>query len=64
MPLYHGWLVDPQDTETYQVVSQYSYNQLAEMVVNSSNSEDPEKMRNGELATHFKSLVTHIVASQ
>lgn len=51
--LYHGWLVDPQDKETYEVVRDYSYNQLAEMVVNCSNSEDPDEKRNGELTKFF-----------
>ena len=46
--LYHGWLVDPQDKETYEVVSQYSYNQLAEMVINNNHSSDVEKLKNGE----------------
>ena len=49
--LYHGWLVDPQDEEAYLVVKQHSYNQLAEMVVNCSNSDDPNEMRNGELTS-------------
>ena len=51
--LYHGWLVDPQDEETYQVVSHYSYNQLVEMVVNNSNSNDLNKAKNGEYASCF-----------
>ena len=46
--LYHGWLVDPQDKETYQVVSHCSYNQLVEMVVNNSNSKDINEMKNGK----------------
>ena len=45
--LYHGWVVDPQDEVTYKVVSCYSYNQLAEMVVSKSNSRDEVERRNG-----------------
>ena len=45
--LYHGWVVDPQDEVTYNVVSCYSYNQLAEMVISKSNSEDEIERRNG-----------------
>ena len=48
--LYHGWLVDPQDKETYRVIKDFSYNQLAEMVVNSSNSEETNELTNGELS--------------
>ena len=48
--LCHGWLVDPQDEETYQVVSHCSYNQLVEMVINNSNSGDVNEANNGEYA--------------
>jgi hypothetical protein len=48
--LYHGWLVDPQDEKTYQVVGHCFYNQLVEMVINNSNSEDVNEANNGECA--------------
>lgn len=47
--LYHGWLADPGDTESYSVAIQYSYNQLVAMVIENSTSQDPEKVRKGLL---------------
>ncbi len=45
--LYHGWLVDPQDQLTYDVVCMLSYNQLVEMIINNQNSADPINIQNG-----------------
>ena len=47
VPLYHGWLVDPQDQPTYDVVSKLSYNQLVEMVINNRSSTDPSDLQKG-----------------
>ena len=58
--LYHGWVVDPQDENTYNVVSRYSYNQLAEMVVSKSNSEDESERRNGKCCTHGLLVIKHV----
>jgi len=47
--LYHGWLADPQDVETYQVVSCLSYNQLVEKSLEQSNpSTDIVQIQNSE----------------
>lgn len=47
--LYHGWLVDPQNERTYDVVSKMSYNRLVEMIINNQASADPVDVQNGEL---------------
>lgn len=44
--LYHGWLVDPQDT-CYRVVKELSYNQLVEMVINNTSSQDSKLVEEG-----------------
>ena len=46
VPLYHGWLVDPQNP-SYQVVKELSYNQLVEMVINNTSSEDSKLVEEG-----------------
>uniref|UniRef100_A0A8C0TWT0 Ubiquitin carboxyl-terminal hydrolase n=1 Tax=Cyanistes caeruleus TaxID=156563 RepID=A0A8C0TWT0_CYACU len=33
IPLYHGWLVDPQSPEQVQAVGKLSYNQLVEKII-------------------------------
>ena len=38
--LYHGWLVDPNDHTSYDVVAPYTYNQLVEYAINNASSED------------------------
>jgi len=45
--LYHGWLVDPQNP-SYDVVKNYSYNQLVEMVINNVSSQDSKLMQEGK----------------
>jgi hypothetical protein len=53
VPLYHGWLPDPQDTTTYSIVRGCSYNQLVEMVVSGRSESDPEKLQRALTAEQF-----------
>ena len=46
--LYHGWLADPQDSETYQVVSGLSYNLLVEKSLATTDSSDISVIQAGE----------------
>ncbi len=46
VPLYHGWLVDPQNA-WYEVVRDLSYNQLAEKVINDASSQDSKLLQEG-----------------
>lgn len=58
--LYHGWLGDPQDHEIYEVVKQYSYNQLVEIIINSKSSDDHKKIREGR-SIHAYILTLYIL---
>ena len=40
--LYHGWLADPQQRETHQVVAQTSYNQLVSMAIGGAEETDQD----------------------
>ncbi|KER32129.1 hypothetical protein T265_01749 [Opisthorchis viverrini] len=51
--LYHGWLVDPENAELISVVSDRSYNQLVERVIELKASADPDKAAQGLLAEDF-----------
>ena len=51
VPLYHGWVVDPQNSQYCHVVKDISYNQLVEKVINNAASEDEELGEEGESAS-------------
>lgn len=44
IPLYHGWLVDPAETEVTRAIGSLSYNQLVDRIITykgNSNSTAP-----------------------
>lgn len=45
IPLYHGWLVDPAETEVTRAIGSLSYNQLVDRIItykgNSNSSSAP-----------------------
>jgi len=41
IPLYHGWLVNPTESETFRVVNTLSYNQLVDRIITNKGSTDP-----------------------
>lgn len=45
--LYHGWLVDPQNSEEVAAVGTGSYNQLVEKIISQKNSDQPEQVTEG-----------------
>ena len=45
IPLYHGWLIDPQQEEVCAAVNLASYNQLVEMIIANKTSKDSELVR-------------------
>lgn len=47
IPLYHGWLVDPQDSRTVEAVGNCSYNQLVEKIIGDRSSEKEELVNQG-----------------
>nr|KAG5702894.1 hypothetical protein BaRGS_034667 [Batillaria attramentaria] len=46
--LYHGWLVDPQDSQSVAAVSKCSYNQLVEKIIQQKASDKDELIREAE----------------
>lgn len=53
VPLYHGWLVDPQSHEALQAVGRCSYNQLVEKIISSKHSTDSALVSEGLVAEQF-----------
>ncbi|XP_043935971.1 ubiquitin carboxyl-terminal hydrolase MINDY-1 isoform X2 [Protopterus annectens] len=53
IPLYHGWLVDPQSPEVVQAVGKLSYNQLVEKVITCKHSSDNSIVTEGLIAEQF-----------
>merc|ERR1711907_215151 len=48
--LLHGWLIDPQDTETARVIGSKSYNELVIKLVESQTAQAPPPL--GQAAQH------------
>lgn len=53
IPLYHGWLVDPQSTEMVAAVGKLSYNQLVEKIIDYKHSADSSRVSEGLVAEQF-----------
>ncbi|KAI6073091.1 Ubiquitin carboxyl-terminal hydrolase [Aix galericulata] len=53
VPLYHGWLVDPQSPEVVQAVGKLSYNQLVEKIITCKHSCDSNLVTEGLIAEQF-----------
>ncbi|CAL8396446.1 unnamed protein product [Gadus morhua 'NCC'] len=53
IPLYHGWLVDPQSPEVLAAVGKLSYNQLVEKIIDYKHSEDSSRVSEGLVAEQF-----------
>ncbi|NXD73215.1 MINY1 hydrolase, partial [Eolophus roseicapillus] len=47
VPLYHGWLVDPQSPEVVQAVGKLSYNQLVEKIITCKQASDSSLVSEG-----------------
>lgn len=50
IPIFHGWVVDPQEVELAEIVRNCSYNQLVEKIIIEKADESQEKVRQGEKA--------------
>ncbi|XP_015247321.1 PREDICTED: protein FAM63B [Cyprinodon variegatus] len=55
IPLYHGWLVDPQMQDIVKAVGNCSYNQLVEKIISCKQSENSELAGEGIVAEQFLS---------
>ncbi|XP_070619001.1 ubiquitin carboxyl-terminal hydrolase MINDY-2 isoform X2 [Erythrolamprus reginae] len=53
IPLYHGWLVDPQIADIVKVVGNCSYNQLVEKIICCKQSDNSELRKEGSIAEQF-----------
>ncbi|KAI4900195.1 hypothetical protein NFI96_017679 [Prochilodus magdalenae] len=53
IPLYHGWLVDPQMADIVKAVGNCSYNQLVEKIISYKQSENSELAGEGFVAEQF-----------
>ncbi|XP_004089962.2 ubiquitin carboxyl-terminal hydrolase MINDY-1 isoform X5 [Nomascus leucogenys] len=53
IPLYHGWLVDPQSPEAVRAVGKLSYNQLVERIITCKHSSDTNLVTEGLIAEQF-----------
>ncbi|NWV30624.1 MINY1 hydrolase, partial [Grantiella picta] len=53
IPLYHGWLVDPQSLEQVQAVGKLSYNQLVEKIITCKQASDSSLVSEGLVAEQF-----------
>ncbi|XP_039768886.1 ubiquitin carboxyl-terminal hydrolase MINDY-2 isoform X1 [Ornithorhynchus anatinus] len=47
IPLYHGWLVDPQIADIVKAVGNCSYNQLVEKIISCKQSDNSELVSEG-----------------
>lgn len=55
IPLYHGWLVDPQMHDIVKAVGNCSYNQLVEKIISCKQSDSSELAGEGIVAEQFLS---------
>ncbi|KAL8197009.1 UNVERIFIED_CONTAM: hypothetical protein K2H54_006494 [Gekko kuhli] len=53
IPLYHGWLVDPQIADIVKAVGNCSYNQLVEKIICCKQSDNRELVDEGIVAEQF-----------
>ncbi|XP_055986671.1 ubiquitin carboxyl-terminal hydrolase MINDY-2 [Sorex fumeus] len=53
IPLYHGWLVDPQTDDIVKAVGNCSYNQLVEKIISCKQSDSSELVSEGFVAEQF-----------
>ncbi|NXW51346.1 MINY1 hydrolase, partial [Nyctiprogne leucopyga] len=53
VPLYHGWLVDPQSPEVVKAVGKLSYNQLVEKIITCKQASDSSLVSEGLVAEQF-----------
>ena len=62
IPLYHGWIIDPQDIEMHRIISQNasSYNQLVEKMIRQRHSETEELCRESNTKIQRRKKINRI----
>ncbi|GAB6032762.1 hypothetical protein CHUAL_011629 [Chamberlinius hualienensis] len=53
IPLYHGWLVDPQAKDVEQAIGKLSYNQLVEKIITNKSSTESDLVTEALVAESF-----------
>ncbi|ESO97473.1 hypothetical protein LOTGIDRAFT_214327 [Lottia gigantea] len=53
IPLYHGWLIDPQDSQCIKAIGKLSYNQVVEKIISQKSSDNEETAREALVAEQF-----------
>ncbi|VUZ55244.1 unnamed protein product [Hymenolepis diminuta] len=53
IPIFHGWVVDPQNADLVKVLNNQTYNQVVEMIIDYKTSTDSERVQKGLLAEEF-----------
>lgn len=53
LSLYHGWLIDPEQTEFQHYLADKSYNQVVELSINNANTTNEERSYAKILADNF-----------
>ncbi|KAH9285763.1 Uncharacterized protein ECG_00570 [Echinococcus granulosus] len=53
IPLYHGWVADPQDRDLVEALRNQTYNQVVEMIIDYKSSSDPARVEKSLLAEEF-----------
>jgi hypothetical protein len=59
--IYHGWLADPSDKETYKLLSTISYNSMMEKLVEYSVAKSPTMNRNNSINNTINNVDTNDV---
>ncbi|KAM3178294.1 hypothetical protein ACTXT7_002878 [Hymenolepis weldensis] len=53
IPIFHGWVVDPQDVDLVKVLNNQTYNQVVEMIIDYKTSMDSVRVHKGLVAEEF-----------
>lgn len=53
IPIFHGWVVDPQNADLVKVLNNQTYNQVVEMIIDYKTSMDSERVHKGEYHIYF-----------
>lgn len=53
IPLYHGWLIDPELIELQNAIGSQSYNQLVDNIITNKTSNEPDIMTRVLIAEEF-----------
>ena len=61
--LYHGWLVDPENCQELSAVSNYTYNQLVEQIINKKSAQNEAAVLEGQQMKTINFLANYSLIS-